>query len=77
MRAGLSPTLNVLVDGLKEGRRRGALSFDDEWETAIVIAAQVHGLVQLLHGGRIDLDETAFRTLCARAVRVILNGLRA
>jgi hypothetical protein len=48
----------------------------DEWETAMIIAAQLRGLVQLRHGGRINLDEAEFRQLCVRAVGVILNGLR-
>ena len=77
MRAGLSPTLNVLVEGLRAARRRGDLSFEDEWEIAMIIAAQLHGLVQLRDGGRINLEEADFRQLCARAVGVILNGLRA
>lgn len=76
MRAGLSPTLNVLVEGLRAARRRGAVSFADEWEIAMIIAAQLHGLVQLRHGGRINLEEADFRQLCARAVGVVLNGLR-
>ena len=76
MRAGLSPTLNVLVEGLRAARQREDLSYVDEWETAMIIAAQLHGLVQLRHGGRINLDEVEFRQLCVRAVGVILNGLR-
>jgi AcrR family transcriptional regulator len=76
MRAGLSPTLNTLIDGLRAARRRGDLVVTDEWETAMIIAAQLHGLVQLRHGGRVDLDEDGFRQLCARAVGVILAGLR-
>jgi hypothetical protein len=76
IRAGLSPTLNVLVEGLRAARRRGDVSFEDEWEIAMIIAAQLHGLVQLRHGGRINLEEADFRQLCTRAVGVILNGLR-
>jgi hypothetical protein len=77
MRAGLSPTLNTVVAGLCEGRDRGTFSFTDEWEVALIIAAEVHGLVQLLHGGRLAMDEQSFRSLCERAVRVILEAYRA
>jgi AcrR family transcriptional regulator len=75
-RAGGSPTLNVLVTALEAGVRRGELVTDDVWETALLLASQLHGLVQLYHGGRIGLPEDEFRSLCRRAIRRIVDEIR-
>ncbi|TQM45954.1 TetR/AcrR family transcriptional regulator [Pseudonocardia cypriaca] len=75
-RAGGSPTLNVLATALEAGVRRGEIGTDDVWETALLLASQLHGLVQLYHGGRIGLSEDEFRSLCRRAVGRIVDGIR-
>jgi AcrR family transcriptional regulator len=76
-RAGRSPTLNLLAEQLTEGMRAGLFRGDDVWEAAITVAALLHGLVQLYHGGRIGLDEDGFRTLCHSAVRRLFDGITA
>jgi AcrR family transcriptional regulator len=76
-RARRSPTLNLLADQLTEGMRAGLFRDDDVWEAAITVAALLHGFVHLYHGGRIDLDEDGFRTLCHSAVRRLFDGITA
>jgi AcrR family transcriptional regulator len=76
-RDGGSPTLNVLVILLTEGIERGDLRPHDVLETALIVSATVHGLIQLYHGDRIGLPETEFRTLCFTAIRRILDGVAA
>ncbi|MQA78237.1 MAG: TetR family transcriptional regulator [Streptosporangiales bacterium] len=75
--AGRSPTLNLLAAMLTEGIRRGLLRECDVWEVALVLAATIHGLVQLYDGGRIALPEPEFRGLCEAAVWRILDGITA
>lgn len=76
-RAGRSPTLNLLTETLSEAIRRGVLRECDVWELALVLAATMHGLVQMYHGGRINLSEPNFRALCESAAWRILDGVRA
>jgi AcrR family transcriptional regulator len=76
-RSGGSPTLNALISLLTDGIRTGDLREHDVLESAMIISATVHGLVQLYHGDRIGLPEAEFRTLCHTAVRRILDGLEA
>lgn len=75
-RTGGSPTLNVLADGLADGVRRGVFVEHDVWEMSLLVAAQLHGLLQLHHGGRIAMPEGEFRSLCRRAVGRSIDGLR-
>lgn len=75
-RSGSSPTLTPVGDALTAGVRRGVFVPHDVWEVALAIAAQLHGLVEMYHGGRIALAEDEFRALCRRAVERILDGIR-
>ena len=75
-RAGRSPTLNLVVEWINEGMRRGLLRQDDVWEIALTIAALLHGLIALYRGGRIGLPEPDFRTLCHATTNRIIDGLR-
>lgn len=75
-RAGASPTLTLMANGLAAGTRRGVFVEHDVWEVSLMAAAQLHGLVQLRHGGRIGLADDEFRSLCRRAVGGILDGIR-
>jgi AcrR family transcriptional regulator len=75
-RSGASPTLTPVADALTAGVRRGVFVPHDVWEVALSIAAQLHGLVEMYHGGRIGLAESEFRALCSRAVERILDGVR-
>jgi AcrR family transcriptional regulator len=71
-----SPTLNVLADLLTEAMRDGTFRDDDVWDVAILLAALVHGLVQLYHGGRIGLPPDQFRELCHRSVGRVFHGIK-
>ena len=74
---GGSPTLSVVADLLTEGVQRRVFREHDVWERALMIAAVLHGLVQLHHGGRLALTEPAFKALSGRAVGSVLDGIRA
>ncbi|PZS26705.1 MAG: TetR/AcrR family transcriptional regulator [Pseudonocardiales bacterium] len=76
-RSGQSPTLTVVAEALQQGIRRGEYRAIDVWEQSLIIAAVLHGLIQLRDGDRIDLDESLFRSLCHKAVQTIVDGLRS
>jgi AcrR family transcriptional regulator len=75
--AGRSPTLNVLIDALTRGMSQGSLRADDPVGVALTLAAQLHGLIALHHGGRIGLPDDEFRALCHRNLERILDGISA
>ena len=75
--AGRSPTLNVLIDALTRGMRAGSLRADDPVGVALTLAAQLHGLIALHHGGRIGVPDDEFRALCHRNLERILDGISA
>jgi AcrR family transcriptional regulator len=75
--AGESPTVNLLVEALTDGMRRGVLRDDDPVGLALTLAALVHGLIALHHGGRIGVPADAFRELCHHSLRRIFDGIRA
>ena len=74
---GRSPTLNLLIEALTDGMAKGALRPDDPVGLALTLAAQLHGLIALHHGGRIGLPDDDFRTLCHDNLRRIFDGIRA
>jgi AcrR family transcriptional regulator len=72
--AGQSPTFTVLVDGLTRAARTGLIADEDVPRLGLIVAAELHGLVGLYHGGRIALSDNDFRDLCHAAVWRILGG---
>lgn len=76
-KGGGSPAFERVVAIIEEGMAAGALRTDVPLEAALALTSATQGLVQLYLGGRIGLDEPAFRDLCERNVRRILNGLSA
>jgi AcrR family transcriptional regulator len=72
-----SPTLRLIVEALDAGMASGRLRDDDSLECALLIAAELQGLVAMFLGGRIAMTQTDLRSLCARQLTRILAGLRA
>ncbi|OXM68562.1 TetR/AcrR family transcriptional regulator [Amycolatopsis vastitatis] len=75
-RTGGSPTFIPVLRAVEQGMRDGALRQDDPLETTLAATMSVVGLVQLYHGGRINLPEKDFRELCRRTMGRVLDGLR-
>jgi hypothetical protein len=75
--AGKSPTINLIVEAMTDGMRRGVLRDDDPISLALALAAQLHGFVALYHGGRIGVSDDTFRALCHDNLRRIFDGIRA
>ncbi|MED7931280.1 TetR/AcrR family transcriptional regulator [Nonomuraea sp. LP-02] len=73
--SGGSP-FHKLVALAEEGMRDGLMREDDPLEVTLALTSSVQGLVQLYLGGRIGLEEDAFRELCRRTVRRIFDGVR-
>jgi AcrR family transcriptional regulator len=72
---GASPTFNLLIASINAAIRVGLLPEDEEvLPLALILAAELHGLVQLCHGGRIGMPEPEFREFCHRAVRRIIHA---
>jgi AcrR family transcriptional regulator len=76
-RAGKSPTLTPIAEAVRSAMEEGWLQQDDEWELALELWAVVHGYVALYRAERFSLSERAFRQLCRRALRRLLNGIKA
>ncbi len=76
-RAGRSPTASLLMQVLQRGLAAGQLLPDDVWEVTLTCSTQLHGLIQLYHGGRIALSEADFRDLCHRCMTRLVEGIGA
>ncbi|MBV1851226.1 TetR/AcrR family transcriptional regulator [Catellatospora tritici] len=74
-REGRSPTAAILAAAIQRDMAAGALKDDDVHEVALTLTAQLHGLIQLYHGGRINLTEPQFRILCHRCLDRIREGI--
>jgi WHG domain-containing protein len=74
-RARKSPTFNLVADAISDGVDQGLFSDDDIWETSLMFAALLHGLIQLHHGDRIGMPDPAFRALCLKLAERMIDGL--
>lgn len=75
-RAGLSLTLNVVVEAIVEGMAQGVLKQDDPHDVAMAIWAQQHGLIALYRAGRFSYDEKQFRAFCTQTLRRLIDGIK-
>jgi AcrR family transcriptional regulator len=75
-RTGATPTFGPVFETVEQGIRDGDLRADDPLEVTLAITMPAMGLVQLYHGGRIDLSENNFRALCKRTIERVLDGVR-
>lgn len=70
-----SPTLSLVVAGLRRGVAEGAYAEADMVEVAVTVAALLQGLCLARYAGRIGGSDEEFRALVDRAVRTHLRGL--
>ena len=76
-RARKSPTFNLVADAVTAGVEQQLFRGDDDvWETSLLFAALLHGLIQLYHGDRIGMPDADFRALCLRLGERMINELR-
>lgn len=76
-RARKSPTLNLVADAITAGVEQKLFRADaDLWETSLLFAALLHGLIQLHHGDRIGMPDPDFRALCLRLGERMIDELR-
>ncbi len=75
-KAGKSPTVNLMVDVLKEGMASGYFREDDPWEIAFEMGALSHGLIMLYLGERMNVSAVRFRALYQRSFRRYIHGIR-
>lgn len=75
-RAGKSPVIAQMADLIRENQAQGVLAKGDAVEVALLLWAQVHGLVMLHRASRIAIDREDFITLCENAAAKVLKGLQ-
>jgi hypothetical protein len=75
-RARRSPTFTLLADAIADGIEQDLFRDDDIWESSLMIAAFLHGLIQLYHGERIGMSDPDFRALCLSLGERMIDGLR-
>lgn len=74
-RAGKSPVIWWTVQRIRADQAKGLIQPGDAVEHALLIWAQVHGLVVLHRAGRIAMKRAAFLALCQRAIRRYTRSL--
>jgi len=75
-RAGKSPVVSMIVARVQAAQAAGILIAADALEIAMVFWAQLHGLALLHRNGRMAMSRSAFLTLAARHVEIMLAGYR-
>jgi len=75
LKAGQSPTANVMAHLIQEGMETGVFREDDAWEIAFEMGALLQGLLMLYFGGGMDMPVSRFRTFCRRAFSRYLHGI--
>jgi AcrR family transcriptional regulator len=76
LRAGRSPTMNILHAVVVRLMEERTLAKDDTFETSLAIWAHAHGLVSLYLNGRIKMPRAAFRKLYMRSLDRLVIGLQ-
>ena len=76
LKAGKSPTLNMLHADVARLMEEGVLKKGDVFETSLTIWAHAHGLMTLYLHGRIKLPRNSFRKLYMRSLNRLLDGIR-
>ena len=76
-KAGLSPTVNLMVNAVREGMEAGIFRKDDPYQIVFEMGALSHGLIMLYLGGRMSVSAERFRTLYRQAFRRYTHGILA
>lgn len=76
LKAGKSPTLNILHAVVVRLMEEGTLAKNDAFETSLTIWAHAHGLITLYLSGRIKMPRAAFRSLYMRSLDRLVTGLQ-
>jgi AcrR family transcriptional regulator len=71
-----SPTFSIVIATVKQGIAIGELCDIKALEIALALAGQLHGLVALRHGGRLDMPNAEFRTFCQSAFIRAINAYK-
>src|SRR5690242_3191997 len=74
-RAGKSPVISLTMQRLEAAQAAGLMQPVDALELALLLWAQLHGLVMLHRAGRFSLRRAAFFALCERATQRFVSGL--
>ncbi|AKU15103.1 TetR/AcrR family transcriptional regulator [Luteipulveratus mongoliensis] len=75
--AAQSPTLSIVISGVTRCMDEGVFRRDDPLAVSLTLVAQLQGLIALYQGGRLGVDENAFRDLCHDCLRRVFHGLAA
>lgn len=71
--AGKSPVISMMVQRIQAARAGRRLKRTDALELALLMWAQLHGLVMLHRAGRFALSRADFLALCERATRRLVE----
>jgi AcrR family transcriptional regulator len=74
-RAGKSPVISLMAKKIQVAQAAGQLKAGDALEIALLLWAQLHGLVMLHRSGRFSLSRNAFLALCDRGGALVIGGL--
>ena len=75
-RAGKSPVVTLTMRRIEAAQREGKLREGDPLEMALLVWAQLHGLVMLHRSSRFSLKRSDFLALCKRCNELVMCGLR-
>jgi AcrR family transcriptional regulator len=75
-RAGSSPVIGLTIKRIEAAQREDKLRAGDPLEMALLVWAQLHGLVMLHRSGRFSLKRSDFLALCKRSSELSMHGLR-
>lgn len=76
-RAGKSPAIALMVTRIEAAQREGKLKAGDPLEIALLVWAQLHGLVMLHRSGRFSLKRSGFLQFCKQCNELTMRGLRS
>jgi AcrR family transcriptional regulator len=73
--AGKSPVISMAVQRIQAAQAARQFKEADPMELALLMWAQIHGLVMLYRSGRFSLSRTKFLALCERATQSFISNM--